>query len=204
MRMNAREIAKAIARGIAQAAAAPFVASYALRAAIMGADRALAGSTQLLSLVPGLAGQYLRRAFLQRALAACHKTAVVEFGTTFSRSGARLDQNVYVGPRCHLGLVHIERDALVAAGVRVPSGGMTHGFDSLASPIREQPGTERLVRIGEGAWIGEAAVVLADVGRGAVVGAGAVVTRGIPDFSIAAGVPARVLRRRGQPTTRAV
>jgi acetyltransferase-like isoleucine patch superfamily enzyme len=198
MRLSTREVVKAIARGAAHVVAAPFVVSYACRAPILGPDRALTGSTEALSLVPGLAGQYLRRAFLQRALAACHKTAVVEFGTTFSRTGARLEENVYVGPRCHLGLVHIERDALLAAGVRVPSGGRTHGVDNLAAPIREQPGDERLVRIGEGAWIGEAAVVLADVGTGAVVGAGAVVTRSVPPYTVAAGVPARVLRRRGE------
>jgi acetyltransferase-like isoleucine patch superfamily enzyme len=204
MRVTPREILKTVARGVAHVAAAPFVVSFAVRAAILGRDRALQGSTHLLSLVPGLVGQYLRRAFLQHALAACHKTAVVEFGTTFSRSGARLDENVYVGPKCHLGLVHVERDALIAAGVHVPSGSMTHGFASLDRPIREQAGAERLVRIGTGAWIGEAAVVLADVGPGAVVGAGAVVTRSIPACTIAAGVPARVLRVRGASAVRAV
>jgi virginiamycin A acetyltransferase len=204
MRMSRREILKAVARGVAHVAAAPLVASFAVRAPILGRDRALQGSTHLLSLVPGLIGQYLRRAFLQHALAACHKTAVVEFGTTFSQSGTRLDENVYIGPKCHLGLVHVERDALIAAGVHVPSGAMTHGFDSLDTPIRDQPGAECLVRIGAGAWIGEAALVLADVGPGAVVGAGAVVTRSIPAFTIAAGVPARVLRVRGAPAARAV
>jgi acetyltransferase-like isoleucine patch superfamily enzyme len=52
------------------------------------------------------------------------------------------------------------------------------------------------VRIGEGAWIGSAAVVMADVGRHSVVGAGSVVTKPIPDGVVAAGVPARVIRQR--------
>ena len=56
------------------------------------------------------------------------------------------------------------------------------------------------MRIGEGTWVGSAAVVLADVGRHCVIGAGAVVTVPIPDYAIAAGVPARVIRSR-QPVT---
>jgi len=70
--------------------------------------------------------------------------------------------------------------------------------DDLTRPIREQGRGEQLVRIGAGSWIGEGAVVMADVARDAVVGAGAVVTRPIPAWAIAAGVPARVLRRRGE------
>ena len=59
-----------------------------------------------------------------------------------------------------------------------------------------QPGERRLVRIGEGTWVGSAAVVMADVGRHCVIGAGSVVTKPIPDYSIAAGVPAVVIRSR--------
>ena len=101
-----------------------------------------------------------------------------------------------VGPRCHLGLVHIERDVLVGAGVQIPSGPDTHGISDPDVLIRDQPGTKRLVRIGAGSWIGSAAVVMADVGRGSVVGAGSVVTTPLPDYVIAAGIPARVLRSR--------
>ena len=51
-----------------------------------------------------------------------------------------------------------------APAVQVPSGPRHHGMADLDRPIREQPGTRAVVRIGEGAWIGSAAVVLADVG----------------------------------------
>jgi acetyltransferase-like isoleucine patch superfamily enzyme len=198
-RSAARERIKALARGAATIVAAPSLISYRVRAAIIGRDRALEGSTQALAWLPGLVGQYVRRAFLMRVLAHCHHTAVVEFGTIFSQADARLDANAYVGPRCHLGLVHIERDALVAAGVHVPSGGRTHGIDDVRIAIRDQPGSPQRVRIGAGAWIGSAAVIMADVGRDSVVGAGAVVTRPVPDGVVAAGVPARVVKRRDAP-----
>lgn len=57
------------------------------------------------------------------------------------------------------------------------------------------------IRIGQGAFIGMGTIVCpgVTVGEGAVVGAGAVVTRDIPPYTVAAGVPARVLRKIPQP-----
>ena len=62
--------------------------------------------------------------------------------------------------------------------------------------IRDQETTYSVVRIGEGTWVGSAAVVMADVGPHAVIGAGAVVTKPLPGWVVAAGVPARVVRMR--------
>ena len=191
-----RECIKSCLRGIALFAVLPFLLSYWCRSAIFGRDRALEGSSQSLSLFPGLIGQYLRRAFLMQVLAGCHQSVVVEFGTLFSQSGAILEENVYVGPRCHLGLVHIEKDALIGPAVHIPSGGQTHGTDDPSEPIREQEHKRTMVRIGAGAWIGSAAVVMADVGKNTVVGAGAVVTKPLPDNVVSAGVPAKVIRQR--------
>ena len=195
--MNARHHFKTVAFWCATVLVAPAVLSYRVRSAVVGRDRALAGSTQLLALAPGIVGQYLRRAFLCRVLARCARSATIEFGTVFSQAGARIDEDAYVGPRCHLGLVHLERDVLIAAGVHIPSGPDTHGIDDLSTPIRLQQGQPRIVRIGAGAWIGSGAVIMADVGQGTVVGAGSIVTRALPDRVIAAGAPARVLRHRG-------
>lgn len=191
-----REVMKSVARGLALVAVLPALASYWLRSLFIGKDRALEGSTQLLGLAPGLTGEYLRRAFLGCVLEGCHPTAVIGFGTLFSQAGARIDENVYIGPHCLLGLVHLERDVLLAAGVHVPSGRHTHAHDDPAVPIRDQPMKRELVRIGAGAWVGSAAVVMADVGPGTIVGAGAVVTKPLPGNVLAVGVPATVIRSR--------
>jgi virginiamycin A acetyltransferase len=188
---------KAVLRGLAFAVMSPWILWFCVKRLALGRDRALQGSAQALALLPGLPGQYLRRALLSVALDRCAPTAVVEFGTTFSQAGTRLEDHVYVGPMCSLGLVHLESYVLVAGGVHIPSGPDTHGTEQLGVPIREQPGTRQLVRVGQGAWIGNGAIVMADVGRDAIVGAGAVVTTPIPDRAIAAGVPARVIRTRG-------
>ncbi len=191
-----RGIAKQVAFWLATVLLAPLLASFWVRSLIVGRDRALQASTQFLALVPGLSGQYLRRAFLVRSLAFCHPTVTVEFGTIFSQAGARLEENAYVGPHCNLGLVHLGKDVLVGAGVHVPSGPQTHGTADLSKPIREQPGALRMVSIGQGAWIGSTAVVMEDVGAESIIAAGAVVTQPIPERVVAGGVPARVLRAR--------
>src|SRR5688572_13377861 len=171
-----REALKAIAHGLCWIAVTPSVASWWLRSRVLGRDRALEGSTQAWALVPGVFGQYLRRAFLSRTLRFCARTATIEFGTLFSSASASIGERAYVGPRCHLGWAVIENDALLAAGVHVPSGAHTHGIDDLSVPIRDQQSVKSPVRIGRGSWIGSAAVVMADVGADAVIAAGAVVT----------------------------
>ena len=191
-----RNAIKGLAHVVATVAAAPALLSYFLRRQLIGPDRALEGSAQALSLLPGLTGQYIRRAFLEHVLAHCDRSATVQSGVLFSQVGARLDANVYIGPGCHLGLVHLERDVLLGPCVHIPSGAATHGTLDPDRPIREQPGQRTLVRVGEGTWIASGAIVLADVGKHTVIGAGSVVTEPIPDYVIAAGVPARVIRSR--------
>ena len=191
-----RELLKSLLRAVALVIVLPELVSFWCRSAVMGRNRSLEGSSQTLSLIPGLIGVYLRRAFLMRVLDHCHHTAVVEFGTIFSQTGARLEENTYVGPRCHLGLVHLRHDTLLGPAVHVPSGARTHGTDDPDKPIREQKHERIVVTIGPGAWVGSAAVVMADVGEGTVVGAGAVVTKPLPPHVVAAGVPAKVVRER--------
>lgn len=65
-------------------------------------------------------------------------------------------------------------------------------------PFREQPKRERDIKIGNDVWLGTGVVVTAgvEIGDGCIVGAGAVVTKDLPAGSIAAGVPARVIKSR--------
>jgi acetyltransferase-like isoleucine patch superfamily enzyme len=189
---------KGVMRGLALLLVMPAVCSFLFRRLIVGQDRAIMGSTQLLSLIPGLWGQYLRTAFLRCALPQCDPSVVIEFGTILSSANARFGENVYIGPMCHIGMAELERDVLVGAAVHIPSGPDTHGTADIRRPIREQPGVLRTVRIGSGAWIGSGSIVMHDVGAHAVVAAGAVVTEPVPSLVVAGGVPARVLHHRSE------
>ncbi|MFC1880345.1 acyltransferase [Thermodesulfobacteriota bacterium] len=65
-------------------------------------------------------------------------------------------------------------------------------------PMRYQPHTCKPILVGRDVWIGRGSCILPGVtiGEGAVIGANSVVTRDVPDFAIAAGVPAKVIKMR--------
>jgi acetyltransferase-like isoleucine patch superfamily enzyme len=95
--------------------------------------------------------------------------------------------------------VTLEDDVLLGSHVSVMNGGAQHGIERLDIPIREQPGKWPRVTIGRDSWIGERSVVMADVGKHCVISAGSLVMNPIPDYAIAMGVPARVIRYRKDP-----
>lgn len=72
-----------------------------------------------------------------------------------------------------------------------------HGYEDVTRPVIQQPVRfKQAVVIGDGSWIGENVCIIgASVGRNSVIGANAVVTRDIPDFCVAVGSPAKVIRR---------
>lgn len=194
-----KAVLKALAHTMALVAIAPLLAWYCLCGPVAGARRTFQGPSQLLSLLPGLTGAYLRRAFYSCVLARCGAGTHIEFGTILSHPTARIGTSVYIGPFCCLGDVTLEDDVVVASHVSIMNGSRQHGTERLDIPIRKQPGEYPRVTIGEDSWIGERAIVQAEVGKHCVIGAGAVVTKPIPDYAVAVGVPARIVRYRNQP-----
>jgi acetyltransferase-like isoleucine patch superfamily enzyme len=96
------------------------------------------------------------------------------------------------GNRCTVGMAVLEPDATVGSNVDILSGRHQHGTGRLDVPIQRQAGRFRRVTIGRNAWVGNSAVVMADVGPHCVVGAGSVVARPLPERAVAAGNPAVV------------
>ena len=88
----------------------------------------------------------------------------------------------------------------VLFGQRVSVHAENHVFDRLDVPIREQGVSRRGVRIEDDCWIGSHSVILdgVTIGKGSIVAAGSVVNHDVPAGAIVAGVPAKVLRLRGE------
>jgi acetyltransferase-like isoleucine patch superfamily enzyme len=194
-----KAIIKSLLEVIGLVLVAPVFLAYLAGCLLLGSKNAFPGWSQALSLVPGLSGAYLRRAFY-RLVFRCPATGCwISFGTVFSHPSARLGRNVYVGLYCCLGDVTLEDDVLVGSHVSIMNGSAQHGIERLDIPIREQPGVWPRVTIGKDSWIGDRAVVMADIGAHCVIGAGSVVTKPIPDYAIAVGVPAKVVRFRQLP-----
>jgi acetyltransferase-like isoleucine patch superfamily enzyme len=76
---------------------------------------------------------------------------------------------------------------------------MNHVYSDPENPIWTQGETALGIRIGADVWIGSGVKVLdgVEIGDGCVIGAGSVVTRSLPPFTVAVGVPARQVSRRG-------
>ncbi len=174
----------------------PAVLIYRLQASLAGPDRIFCGWSQLFSLLPGLSGIHLRHAFLRATIRECREDACVSFGTIFSHPEAAIGKTAYIGNYCSIGNVTIEDDVLIASHVSIMNGCRQHGTDRLDVPLREQPGHYEPVTIGCDSWIGERATVAASVGRHCIIGAGALVISPVPDYCVAVGVPARVIRDR--------
>lgn len=175
----------------------PELVRYRFLSLFLEPDKAFHGSSQALSRWPGLGGEYARREFYRLTLEACCDDCCISFGTILSKRGARIGRGVYIGTGCTLGLVTIEDDVLIASNVDILSGSRQHHIDDLDTPVREQGGTFERVTIGADTWIGNRAIVMADVGRQCVVGAGSVVSKPLPDRCLAVGSPARSVGTRG-------
>jgi virginiamycin A acetyltransferase len=153
-------------------------------------------SVQFLSLMPGKPGSYLRIAFNRVAMTYCDTESVIGFGTLFSQIDTEIHKSVYIGPQCNIGTCSIGEDSLIASGVHIISGSNQHSFSDLSTPIQQQGGTYTKVTIGKDCWVGNGALVFANIGDHSVIGAGSVVTKDIPAYSIAVGNPAQVIRSR--------
>lgn len=97
-------------------------------------------------------------------------------------------KNSYLGPGTKMGHFSYLGDATIGPNVNIGAGTITCNYDGK----QKHP-----TKIGEGAFIGSDTMLVApvEIGEGARTGAGAVVTKDVPDWTLAVGVPARALRK---------
>jgi len=113
----------------------------------------------------------------------------------------KIGKRVYIGTGCclhgHEGL-EIGDDSLLAQNITITPA--SHKFENPDRTIYSQGAYTRKVTIGRDCYIGMNSCICysADIGEGSVVGAGSVVVHTIPPYSVAVGVPARAIRKRGK------
>ena len=151
--------------------------------------------TQVVALLPGVPGVFLRRGFYRWTLDECAEEVIIEFGALFTRRSARLEHGVYVGPYALIGSAWLRENALIGSRASLLSGGQHHEL----LPSGEWSATDHTklstIEIGPNTWIGEGAILMAGTGGGCMVAAGGVVSTPVPAGVMVAGNPARFVRR---------
>jgi acetyltransferase-like isoleucine patch superfamily enzyme len=94
------------------------------------------------------------------------------------------------------GNIKIGKNCLIAANSGIFAN--NHLFSDLTTDIAAQGVTREGITIEDDCWLGHGVTVLdgVTIGRGSVIGAGSVVTKNIPPYSVAVGVPAKVIKKR--------
>ena len=176
----------------------PVTLLFLLLNKIHRSDSLFAGISQLLSLIPGKFGCYFRTGFYSFAVQTISQDAVISFLVLFSQQDTTIETGVYIGPQCNIGKCKISKNTLLGSGVHIMSGKQQHNFEDPKIPIKDQGGEFQSITIGEDCWIGNCSLIMANIGNKCIIGAGSVVINDIPDYSIVAGNPAKVIKTRSK------
>ena len=158
--------------------------------------------------VPGWKiGHWLRRVLVRHIFAECGDGVIIEQNCYFGTGTTlRVGSNSQLGANARIDAeVTIGDDVVMGPDVVIMA--ISHEFEDPSIPVRLQGARPRYpVVIGNDVWIATRVIIMPGVtiGDHSIIGANSVVVRNIPPLSVAAGVPCRVIRRRGErlPTSR--
>lgn len=114
--------------------------------------------------------------------------------------GFRMGHDSSMANDCFVGAAGgVEIGSYVAIGQNVRFHSENHEFRDRSKKICEQGVSNKGIKIGDDCWIGAGAVILdgVTIGNGCVIGANTLVNKNVPDYSIAAGNPVRIIGERG-------
>jgi acetyltransferase-like isoleucine patch superfamily enzyme len=156
--------------------------------------------SETLALVPYFPGVILRYEFYRFALHRCGSNVVVETGAVFIYRDVSVGDDVLIGRYSIVHHCDIGDHTLIGERCTFLSGSRQHRFTRTDMPMTQQGGEKRRITLAGDCWIGSHAVVMNDVGRGAIVAAGAVVKDPVPELTVVGGVPAKpIADRRAWP-----
>jgi acetyltransferase-like isoleucine patch superfamily enzyme len=119
--------------------------------------------------------------------------------TALNNTKILIDESTFIGPYVCIagpGNIRIGKNCLIAANSGIFAN--NHIFSDLTIDIAAQEVTREGITIEDDCWLGHGVTVLdgVTIGRGSVIGAGSVVTKDISPYSVAVGVPAKVIKSR--------
>lgn len=191
IKTSARQVFKRLVFGASLVVVSPMILAAWIEDRMTRGDAVFVFLTQLLALIPGLVGTYLRGAYYYGTLEDCSWQVHVGFGSVFTHRAASVGPYVSMGAYCVIGHARIGDHVVMASRISIPSGRRQHLDES--GKLSSEPRFES-VTVGRESWIGEGAIIMANVGEHCIVSAGAVIVNEMPGASLLAGNPAAVVR----------
>jgi virginiamycin A acetyltransferase len=189
--MTARRLVKAVVFAVCLLVVTPLIVLVWLEKRVFRGEQVFTFCAQLLAPLPGAPGSFLRGAYYFGTLESCSWEAHVGFGSIFTHRGCSMGPRASMGSYCVIGHAHIRAEVMIGSRVSIPSGKRQHIDDdgNLTSNTQYQT-----ITVGERTWVGEGAIVMANIGVGCIVSAGAVVIKDVPANALVGGNPARVVK----------
>lgn len=152
---------------------------------------------EFISRAPFSIGWKFRRAVYHQLLPAIPADVTLHYGVKIEDRQTSFGKDVWVSSGTYIDYVIFGDYVLVGPNAVILSGGKHHRTEKLDVPIKLQGNNPKApIHLGNGCWIGAAAIIMADIGEHAIVGAGAVVTKPVPAYAVVAGNPAKIIRMR--------
>lgn len=191
-----RLVMKTFLNGVCLALVAPCALSSWLEDHLTnGSESMFVFWAHVFSVFPGLPGVFLRRAYYRLTLDRCASNFYIGFGALFTHRHARVEQDAYIGAYALVGCAHLGQRCLIGSRASLLSGTAQHAMDEEGRWGPCDQTRLRQITIGEYAWIGEGAIVMANIGAGTMVAAGAVVEQDARAGILVAGNPSRFVRK---------
>jgi len=139
---------------------------------------------------------WLRRICVSLFLEKCGKKITVKHNADISPH-IEIGDYSELGTRCMI-QSHIKIGNNVIMGPDVKIYSRNHKYSSLIIPIQFQGKIQKYTKVGNDVWLGANVVILpgVEIGDHVIIGAGSIVTNNIPDWAVAAGNPAKVIKLR--------
>ncbi len=146
---------------------------------------------ELLAATPTFFGDYSRSAFYWAVCRDVSTGIMFLYGSMIGHRDVSIKSHVIIGCYSIVGYAEIGEHVIIGSRVSLLSGRYQHGRPGEETEARDDGAEYTRIKVGDNAWIGEGALVMADIGRNATVGAGSVVYKEVPDDTTVLGNPAR-------------
>lgn len=177
----------------------PFIALTRLEEALSnGGEVVFNACAQCMALLPGLPGAFLRRSYYTLTLEKCSPHCHIGFGTVISHRSVVIEPHVYIGNYALIGSAHLGEHCLIGSRASIVSGKYLHEKNPDGTWSASSSDRIEKISVARHVWIGEGAIIIADIGEGSCVGSGSVVSTKVKPNIMVAGNPARFVKNFGE------